>query len=326
MKRWFALLVLIALMTAVSGSATAETGTVHGGWLVLRETPSFNGTILASYPSGTVVTVTGKNGSWYSVLTADGKTGYMLGSYLTVSGNAGLSGSYGETAYVTSSNGLNVRLRSGPGTGYSILAAFAPGTRCTILSTGTNWCRIQIGGYSGYMMSRYLTTNPVPPVSPGAGYTVYVTSRNGLGVNLRSGPGKDYPSIGFYSVGTEAMMMNPSSVWSYILIGSRYGYMMTEFLSTTRPSPGPSGLTAYVTSPNGQVVNLRSGPSTGYPVIRSFPVMTPVTVISRGSSWYYVRVQGYYGYMMSRYICYLDEAAYTQIGGDFSMATSTDLH
>ena len=36
------------------------------------------------------------------------------------------------SAYVTSANGLNVRLRNGPGKGYSILASYAPGTPCTL--------------------------------------------------------------------------------------------------------------------------------------------------------------------------------------------------
>ena len=128
-------LVLICMMIPIGIAAAEKTGTVFGGWLILRSTPSFSGAIKSSYPTGTKVTITGQNGSWYAVKAPDGLTGYMLGNYLRVSGSSTPSGS---TAWVTSANGLNVRLRTGPGTGYSILASYAPGTKCTILSAGNN--------------------------------------------------------------------------------------------------------------------------------------------------------------------------------------------
>lgn len=319
-------LILTAVWTLPVSSASADTGTVKGGWLILRAEPSFSGAIKASYPSGTVVTITGQIGSWYAVTTPDGMTGYMLGDYLQVGGSGSnpATGSFiDSTAYVTSANGLNVRMRSGPGKGYSVIASYAPGTKCTIISPGNNWCRIQVGNLTGYMMTKFLTgtavVTPVPtaaPVPSGGEYTVYVTSRNGNGVNLRSGPSKSYTSIGFYSVGTQATMITKGSTWSYIRVGNRYGYMMTEFLTesqTITPSPAYTG--AYVVSANGRNVNLRSAPSTQSTIIRSYKVGTPLTVITRGIDWCFVLIDGAYGYMMRQFI--YDGAA---------PATVTDLY
>ena len=81
--------VLVILLTSVipfTGVQAEQTGVVKGGWLILRSAPSFNGTIKSSYPSGTVVTITGQVGSWYAVTAPDGLSGYMLGDYLQVSG------------------------------------------------------------------------------------------------------------------------------------------------------------------------------------------------------------------------------------------------
>lgn len=303
---------LILLLTAVMTGSSAladQTGVVKGGWLILRATPSFSGTIRSSYPTGTVVTISGQVGAWYAVTAPDGLAGYMLGDYLQINGGGG-STPVESTAYVTSRNGLNVRLRSGPGKGYSILASYAPGTECQILSAGQNWCRIQIGSYTGYMMTQYLTNQkvtpqPVPVPVPSGEYTVYVTSRNGKGVNLRSGPGKGYTSIGFYSVGTEAWMVNMGTTWSYIRVGDRYGYMMTQFLTRTQPTPPPvppyyDG--AYVVSANGRNVNLRAAPSKNSKIIKSFPVGTRLTIITYGADWYFIQINGYYGYMMRQFI------------------------
>ena len=297
---------LMILLTAVlpAGIAQAETtGVVKGGWLILRAEPSFSGKIRSSYPSGTVVTITGQVGSWYAVTAPDGLSGYMLGDYLQVAGSSGIPEE--TTGYVTSRNGLNVRLRSGPGKGYSILASYAPGTKCTILSAGKNWCRIQIGSYTGYMMTEFLTNNPGTQPQPDipSGDDVYVTSGNGKGVNLRSGPSKSYPSIGYYSVGTKATMITKGSTWSYISIGNRYGYMMTQFLTTKKTDGSVTPASgAYVVSANGKSVNLRTAPTTASTIIAAFKVGTKMTVITRGNDWYFVQIGGYYGYMMRQFI------------------------
>lgn len=300
------LLVLILFLSVqITANAAYAEGTVWGGWLVLRAEPSYSGNIIASYPTGTVVSVTGKIGSWYEVTTPDGKTGYMYGNWLKIKGEVSERIPAGAAVYVTSGNGANVRLRTGPAQSYSILGSFAPGTKATMLNYGTNWSMIKIGNLNGYMMTVYLTAgaDPLPTPVPSDGYTVYVTSRNGYGVNLRSGPSKSYPAIGFYSVGTEARMLSEGNVWSYIRIGSRSGYMMTEFLTETKPyKPSPIAGAPVVTSRNGRNVNLRSGPGKNYSVIRSFPVGTSLQIISRGSVWYYISINGYRGYMMKEYI------------------------
>lgn len=308
-----AVMMILAVLAPVGGTAAAQTGTIFGGWLILRAQPSQSAAVLSSYPSGTVVTITGQSGSWYAVTAPDGLRGYMLGDYIKLNGDGIIVPSAG-TAYVTSSNGLNVRLRSGPGTNYATLASYAPGTQCTILSVASDWCRIRVGTLTGYMMTRYLT-NTAPAVDPGIvpaqqsvpadGFIVYITSRNGRGVNLRQGPGKNYASIGFYSVGTQAWCISSGPVWSYIQIGSRTGYMMSQFLTTTQvytEVSTPVSGSPYVVSANGRNVNLRSAPSTGARIIGSFRIGTQLTIITRGQDWYFVQIGGLYGYMMRQFI------------------------
>ena len=302
------LLMICLLIPAIH--ASAETATVQGGWLILRSAPSFNGTAMASYATGTVVTITGQTGAWYAVTAPDGRTGYMLGDYLKLQSGP----SDGTTAKVTSRNGLNVRLRTGPGTGYTVMGSYAPGTQVTVLSGGKDWCKVRIGQYTGYMMSKYLTTGqsggtnqefrpvnlPVPDE-----YSVWVTSKNGKGVNLRSGPSLYYASIGFYGVGTQATMISLGGTWSYIRLGDKYGYMMTQFLTTTAPSGGgtvPVQGEARVVSGNGKDVNLRTTPQLSSRVIRSYPVGTPLTIITRGDQWYFIHIGEDYGYMMKSFI------------------------
>ena len=111
-------------------------------------------------------------------------------------------------------------------------------------------------------------------------------------------------------------MITKGSTWSYIRVGNRYGYMMTQFL-TTKKSDDPviptSG--AYVVSANGKSVNLRTAPTTAATIIKSFKVGTKLTIITRGTDWYFIQIGGYYGYMMRQFI---------YDGG--APATTTDLY
>ena len=225
MKRILSICLAIALLLTAIPMATSlaisQYGYVTGGWLRLRSAASFDSSTVSSYYTGTQVKILSTSGSWYQVEAPDGKTGYMYSSYISFSG-----GIIGD-AYVTSTNGYGVRMRSGPGTGYSIIGVYSVGTALTVLQTGSTWSKIQIGSRVGYMMNQYITTSGGGGTS---GDTATVWSANGYGVRLRSGAGTGYSIIGVYSVGTLVTVLSHGTTWDHISVGSRTGYMMNEFL------------------------------------------------------------------------------------------------
>ena len=225
MKRILSIcLVVLLLATIIPAVSLASTqyGYVIGGWLRLRSGPSFSYSTITSYYTGTRVEILGTSGSWYHVEAPDGQTGYMYSSYISLySPGTG-------TAYVTSTNGYGVRMRSGPSTGYRILAVYPVGTAVTILDEGTYWDKIQVGTRVGYMMNKFLTTSGGGTPS---GDTASIWSPNGYGVRLRTGPSTSYSIIGVYSVGTVVSVLSHGSTWDYITVGSRTGYMMNYYLT-----------------------------------------------------------------------------------------------
>ncbi|MGN1019846.1 MAG: SH3 domain-containing protein [Aristaeellaceae bacterium] len=250
-----ALIMCVGVLTlpVQTAQAATTTATVKGGWLRLRAQPSFDAVTITSYYTGTVVTVLGSSGKWYQVTTPDGRSGYMYGDYLTVnsSSSGGSSGSWENIpATVVSANGLGVRLRTGPSTAYGVLAVYPVGTSATILSSGTYWHYVRIGNRTGYMMSQFLSTGSVPSTpSESGGYIAYVTSENGLGVRLRTGPGTGYAVRGVYSVGTQVTVLKHNTTWDYIRIGTRTGYMMNKFLTTSVVTNKVTGVTLNTTCP-----------------------------------------------------------------------------
>ena len=319
MKRIVALCLTLMLLLGVLPMPQAEaslTLTVKGGWLRLRDAASFNGDTIASYYTGTKVTVLDTVGGWYYVRTPDGNRGYMYAKYLSGTGTS-TSGSTQTniTAYVTSSNGKGVRLRHGPGTGYGVIRQYPVGTMVKILSLGTYWHYISIDGETGYMMADYLTTKcPVPDAEPDTtpdvdvSYTAYVTSSNGGAVRLRAGAGTTYTVIDAYAVGTQVMVHGTSGSWSQITVAGQQGYMMSKYLTTVKPGtttpsePSFVSYTAYVTSDNGKGVRWRTGPSTTQAVISTLNLGTQVTVVGVSGGWSQIEYQGSKGYIMTKYL------------------------
>mgnify|MGYP004668791857 FL=1 len=266
MKRFLALCLVLTLVLGAlplsMASAENRTMTVVGGWLRLREGANFNAKTLASYYTGTQVTVLGITGKWYRVQAPDGMQGYMYSDYLRASSGGSTSGTVGTTATVVSSNGRGVRLRTGPSTAYGVLRVCPVGTAVTILASGTYWDFIRVDGQTGYMMSQYLSTGTFPVQPAPTEYLARVTSKNGLGVRLRSGAGKGYSVLGVYSVGTEVTVLQHNKTWDYIRVGTRTGYMMNQFLTTSQVVTKVSAVKLNTSSPvSGTVLTAIATPS-----------------------------------------------------------------
>ncbi len=307
------ILLLGAWALPAASADTYATATVKGGWLRLRAQPNDDAETISAYFTGTTVSILGGSGVWYYVLTPDGKTGYMHSGYLTITGSiTGGQVDENTAGIVVSSNGQSVRLRSGPSTDYSIIASYPVGTPLTILSSGDTWCRVRIAGRTGYMMSEFVAADdygsgdPGASVNPGSGYTAYVTADNGLPCVMRSGPSKQYEIIATYNVGTQITVTSYGATWSAITVGGMSGYMMSQFISTTRPDvpiyPDESGTVAYVTSANGLGVRMRTGAGKIYPAIATYSVGTRVTVLERGATWSRIRIEEQVGYMMTEFL------------------------
>lgn len=148
---------------SVAGGYTAYVVSANGKTVVLRSGPSKQYEVLASYQVGQQVTVLDYGSTWCRV-RVNGLEGYMMTEFLsTVKPDKPATGSY--TAYVTSANGKGVRMRMGAGKIFPTVATYSVGTQVTVLEYGATWCKIRVGGNTGYMMTEFLTTKAPNMVS-----------------------------------------------------------------------------------------------------------------------------------------------------------------
>ena len=143
-----------------SAGQASQTGYINGTSVRMRSGPNTSSTILGVYNTGTAMTITGSNGNWYAV-NYNGQNGYVCKDYMTTSAPNSAPAASATDGFV---KGNSVRLRSGPGTGYSILGTYNNATPLTITGTSGDWTAVTINGLKGYMSSTYVTTSK-PSVS-----------------------------------------------------------------------------------------------------------------------------------------------------------------
>ncbi len=127
----------------------AGTVSVTSGNLNVRSSASTDSSIITSLSKGSYVTLISRSGSWWRVEYTKGKYGYCHADYIS-----SLSSSTATVA--TESSNLNVR--SGPGTGNSIIGSLPRGELVVVISTSNGWSKVLYHGTkTGYVSTQYLS-------------------------------------------------------------------------------------------------------------------------------------------------------------------------
>jgi uncharacterized protein YgiM (DUF1202 family) len=284
-----------------------QTAVVEDGPLNLRSGPGTTFSIVAVLANGTIVEVlsgpTSANGyKWYQV-NAPSATGYVAGIFL-----AEIGFQIGDVVYVASDT---LNLRSGPGTGYSIVALLSNGDQGTITdgptsANGYRWYKVDFGGLVGWCASRFLGLQSGPP-SGQFGLGSWVLVADGP-LNVRTGPGTGN-AVAFTLAAGDAMTIitGPTSANGYSwyeieTVNGRTGYCAGSFLT------GGFYLDASAIVVDGPL-NLRSGAGTGYSIIESLAqgstvaVWNVVPTAANGQYWFKVTsAKGNTGYVSGLYL------------------------
>ena len=127
--------------------------------LNLRSGAGTNYSILLTIPKGSTITVLDNtNSSWYKV-SYNGKTGYCSSQYIDLTDKEEKPDPEEPDSKILGAKVTadSLRVRSGPGTNYSIVTSVSYGTMLTVLDTSNaEWYKIQTGGKTGYVSSEYV--------------------------------------------------------------------------------------------------------------------------------------------------------------------------
>ena len=118
-------------------------------------------------------------------------------------------------------------------------------------------------------------------------------------LNLRSGPGKTHSVITTLNEGDIIVILErTNSEWYYINFHGVTGYVSAEYLRDVLTAENFSAIGRIT----GDLVNIRSRPTTESDLLATYPEETVMTVIGINSGWYKVNHEGYTGYVRSDYM------------------------
>lgn len=267
-------------LVAVSGGAAAQTAnaTITGGTINVRSGPGTDHSRVAMVSNGKRVAVLDQSGDWFHI-SFDGKSGYVLGSYLIPDGSAApaVSAPAAQNSNVGNASvkgGSSVNVRSGPGTGYSRVAMVGSGKRVTLLAEEGGWFKVSFDGKTGYILGDYLTPDagaldalvaaessaPEPasqePIPAGSAEASAVesggsgqapdgeTTRTGIitggTINVRSGPGTNYERVTKVSTGKKVTILGEENGWYQISFGGTTGYVLSDYIFEGSSLPASS--------------------------------------------------------------------------------------
>ena len=218
------------------------------------------------------------------------------------------SAALADTASSALVQGGRLNLRQTPSLTAAVLGQYPTGTLVEITEAGEEWCKVEVNGKTGYMMTKYLNFD-------GKESTATVRTNTGIGLNLRQEPSLSGAIVTSFKPGTTVTVMQKGVTWSRVKVNGQEGFMATEYLnfgsgsgSVSKPQ---SGKVAIVNNPKStQVLNLRAQASLDAKVLSYYRNGVKVTILESGDTWHKVQVQdGKVGYMMAKYLKVTDETA-----------------
>ena len=218
----------------------------------------------------------------------------------------------------------DMNVRASPSIDSPVVGATTIGQEFPITgkSEDGNWWQIEIDGQLGWIFAPYVTAInaenvPVAENVPMAGGDEAMMAENAVvtvngDMNVRAGPGTDYPAVGAATFGQEFPItgQNAEGDWWQIDIDGQAGWIYAPFVTASNAEnvpiiaseAMPASEQALVTL-NGDM-NVRAGPGTNHPVVAAATLGQEVPVSGRNEEgdWWQVEINGQTGWIYAPFV------------------------
>ena len=123
--------------------------------LNLRQTASLDAKVLDYYRNGVKVTILSTANGWHKVQVEDGKIGYMMSKYLTVTNESAQVQPF-QAKVINVNGGSYVNFRKAASLSAGIISRVDVGSSVTVTEHGADWCKVVVDGVEGYMSTWFL--------------------------------------------------------------------------------------------------------------------------------------------------------------------------
>ena len=211
---------------------------------------------------------------------------------LTVS----VSAVWAATPGVVDVNALN--LRSGPGHGYQIISTLSQSTPLVIMSESGEWKQVVTSsGLSGWVFGQYIVADQ--SFQTGSHNVIVRATR----LNVRQGPGTTYPVVTTLVEGQLTQVTGKIGEWFQVRVSGKTGFIHQEWVTpVTEENPVQGPVSVPLARVMVNVLNMRGGQGTEFPVVTKLNLGMLVAVLEEGT-WSKVMLEnGVIGYVLTEYV------------------------
>lgn len=281
---------------SITISEMNDTVYVTGNGVNLRVGPGTEYNAVTSLSRGEELKRTGVTNNGWSQVDWDGEEAYLSNNYVSEDKPEPIVTEKNDTVYVT---GNSVNLRKGAGTDYDVITGLTKGTELKRTGTTDNgWTRVEYNGETGYLSSKYVSTDK--PESSTAGEDDNVTAKDGTVVvtsaaNLRTEPSENGDVIAIANANVELKRTGVTDDgWTRVEYDGKTAYVHSSLLKEKETSgiTEESGTLTVTTR-----ANIRSGPSTNDSIIATVDAGTTLTKTGKTEGWFRVTYNDKTGYI-----------------------------
>lgn len=267
-------------------NTTKITGKVTANGLYIRKEPSKTGEVVGNYANGTTITILETKNGW-------GRTdkGWVSMTYVSTTGTTNNTTTPNTTTNNTTQDGTTyyitatqLNIRDQASTNGKQVGTYVEGDKVVILETSNGWGRTD----KGWISMQYAYKNGATGENTAKGIVT------GDALNIRSGPGTGYGSVGSYASGTRVSILEQITVDGVTWGCTDKGWISLGYVYIDGTKGDGAG-TGTVTGDN---VNIRSGPGTGYGAVGSLTAGQEIEIFAQ------FEVDGtYWGCMNKGWVC-----------------------
>jgi len=225
--------VLLCLLLIVTGSiqkagpAEANNGfvTITASNLNVRGGPGLSYSVVSKVNKGEKYPILTQEGDWIKIGLSAGREGWVAEWFTSKVATSNDVNPNTTTGIVTADS---LRVRTGPGTSYSLAGSLANGETVIIVEATGNWIKIKSTTVEGWVSKEYISTgsSPSTPQARSQQTEAVVTS----GVNVRTSPSLSGEKIGSLIKGSRVAVFSQSNGWAQIQFNGTNSWVSSEYL------------------------------------------------------------------------------------------------
>lgn len=262
-------------------NTTKVTGKVTSNGLNIRKEPDTTSTIVGNYTNGATITILETKNGW-------GRTdkGWVSMTYVSTNGNTTNNETTNNTTTNTTTNttpngntyyvtATQLNIRDEASTNGKQVGSYVQGDKVVVKETSNGWGKTD----KGWVSMQYLYKNGDKGTNTAKGIIT------GDGLNIRSGPGTNYESVGNYGSGSRVNILEQLTIGNTTWGCTDKGWISLGYVYVDG-TEGDNGGTGIVT---GDQVNIRSGPGTNYETVGSLDAGDEIEILAQfdfnGTTW-----------------------------------------